>query len=82
MMTLNATNCRAVTVWPFDWTLCDRPRECAAKLIDRQHSEDHRCVCLAKRVWLEMDGEESDVDADAVKLAAMEMLAPESGEDQ
>lgn len=74
MMTLNASGCRAVLVHPYDWTLVQRPRLAAARLIDRQPGCWESRVALADRVWLEMDGEESDLDAAAVRAAASEML--------
>lgn len=82
MMTLNATDCRSVFIHYFDWTLATRPALAAAKLLDAQRGEEESLlVTKAERVWLEMDGEQLDLDAEAVRREAIRLLQEEQPDD-
>lgn len=73
----DGVNLRAVVGIGADLTLASRPTTIAAKLIDRQLDVYKDDVAGVSRVWLEVDDEEYEVDAAAVRQAAAEMLAEE-----
>jgi hypothetical protein len=79
-MTINATatdattHIRSVCDVPIDLAMPARPRSIATILINQQPGESKKEIANVSRVWIEADGKEYEVDASAVRDAAVERL--------